>query len=72
VRDVITLKANVPISYRDLVIIALRIKNLTKYSYFATKIVVAYKSYTYKKKKQRSSPPRKLKANKARYSNTPP
>jgi hypothetical protein len=72
VRDAITLKADIPISYRDLVIIASRIENSTKRSRFATETVVACESYAYKKKKQRSSPPRKPKANKARRGNAPP
>jgi hypothetical protein len=51
---------------------ASRIENLTKHGRFATETVVARKSYAHKKKKQRSSPPRKPKANKARCSDAPP
>jgi hypothetical protein len=71
-QDTITLKADVPISYRDLVIIASRIKNSSKYSRFTTEPVVGCDSYGPKKKKQRSSLPRKLKASKPRRSDAPP
>jgi hypothetical protein len=72
VRDAITLKADVPISYRDLVAMASRIENSTKRGRFTTETVVARESYAHKKKKQRSSPPRKPKANEARRGDAPP
>jgi hypothetical protein len=72
VRDAITLKADVPISYRDLVAMASRIENSTKRGRFTTGTVVGRESYAHKKKRQRGSSPRKPKANEARRADAPP
>jgi hypothetical protein len=72
VRDAITLKADIPISYRDLVIMASRIENLTKRGRFTTEPVVGRDSHAPKRKKQRSSLSRKPKANEARRGNALP
>jgi hypothetical protein len=72
VRDAITLKADVPISYRDLVAMASRIENSSKRGRFTTEPVAGRNSYGPKKKKQRGSPLRKHKASEAHRSDALP
>jgi hypothetical protein len=71
IRDAITLKADVPISNRDLVALALRIENSTKRGRFTTEPVVGRDSYGPKRKKQCGSPPRKSKGSEPRRSDAP-